>query len=93
MPSGRKVRAFMDDGTEYVTWISQRDVAKWEMQDFYTENGATLATRYQTWSSLHRTGQVKIAWTTFDKDFDYVRFEDDEEVVADPTQKDQPQEG
>ncbi|MGC4769201.1 hypothetical protein ACLQ25_09500 [Micromonospora sp. DT44] len=62
----------MEDGTMYGVVADQRDIAKWEVQDFgcpFTEvedRTPMLAMRWLAWSALSRRGEVTLAWPEFD---------------------------
>lgn len=66
-----ELRAEMEDGTTYDVVADQRDLAKWEVQDFgcpFTEmeNRAMLASRWLAWSALSRRGLIDLKWPDFD---------------------------
>jgi len=66
-----ELRAEMEDGTTYDVVADQRDVAKFEVQDFgcsAMELGSRMATayRYMAWSALTRRGEIKLKWLEFD---------------------------
>ncbi len=61
----------MEDGTTHDVVADQRDVAKWEIQDFgcpYSEfeTRSMLAMRWLAWSALTRRGAVTLSWLEFD---------------------------
>lgn len=82
--------ARMDDGTEFDIKADQRDLAKYEQQDFYTENGRFTQMRFVAYNYLRRTGQTKLMWQKWDDTC--VEIESKKADAVDPTQQDQPSE-
>ncbi|RKN38451.1 hypothetical protein [Micromonospora endolithica] len=65
------LRAEMEDGTTYDVVADQRDIAKWEVQDFgtaFADIGSRqhMAYRWLAWSALTRRGLVDLEWPEFD---------------------------
>ena len=62
----------MEDGTTHDVVADQRDIAKWEVQDFgcpFTEiddRTPMLAMRWLAWSALSRRGEITLSWLDFD---------------------------
>ncbi|WP_420123207.1 hypothetical protein [Nakamurella sp.] len=61
----------MEDGTTHDVVADQRDVAKWEIQDFgcpFADIDARphLALRWLAWSALSRRGLTTLSWPDFD---------------------------
>ncbi|MER5703477.1 hypothetical protein ABT023_16250 [Micromonospora sp. NPDC002296] len=68
-----ELRVEMDDGTTYDVVADQRDVARWEIQDFGCPIGQIdtrmhLAYRWLAWSALTRRQQITLSWPDFDRD-------------------------
>lgn len=66
-----ELRAEMEDGTTYDVVADQRDVAKWEIQDFGCpfsdiDSRSMLALRWLAWSALTRRGLIELKWDEFD---------------------------
>ncbi|MFD6770884.1 hypothetical protein ACFWC6_32215 [Micromonospora chalcea] len=85
----------MEDGTTHDVVADQRDISKWEAQDFgcpfeaIPQRTPMLAMRWIAWSALSRRGLTDLKWPEFDAECIEVRdFEGDGEVQAkeaDPT--------
>lgn len=66
-----ELRVEMEDGTTYDVVADQRDVAKWEVQDFGCsirewDSRMNLAYRFLAWSALKRRGLIDLTWDQFD---------------------------
>ncbi|MBQ1042366.1 hypothetical protein KBX03_07590 [Micromonospora sp. C72] len=67
-----ELRAEMEDGTTYDVVADQRDIAKWEVQDFGRPFRASLDEcphmlfRWLAWSALTRRSEIDLSWTDFD---------------------------
>ena len=66
-----ELRAEMEDGTTHDVVADQRDIAKWEVQDFGCpfsdlDSRPMLALRWLAWSALKRRGMVDMTWDEFD---------------------------
>lgn len=66
-----EIRAEMEDGTVHDVVADQRDVAKWEVQDFgcsfaEIDTRPMMALRWLAWCALSRRGETKLAWPEFD---------------------------
>lgn len=66
-----ELRAEMEDGPTYDVVADQRDVAKWEIQDFGCpfsdiDTRSMLALRWLAWSALSRRGLIDLKWDEFD---------------------------
>ena len=92
-----ELRAEMEDGTTYDVVADQRDVAKFEVQDFGCSARDMLsriatAYRYLAWSALTRRGEIKTPWQEFDAQCVEVTDTPDEEsaVPADAEDPGQP---
>lgn len=83
-----ELRAEMEDGVTHDVVADQRDVAKFEVQDFgcsSTElmSRAATAYRFMAWSALTRQGVVKLKWPEFDAQcVEVIDMPDDEESAA-----------
>ncbi|MGK5737275.1 hypothetical protein [Micromonospora sp. URMC 103] len=77
----------MEDGTTFDVVADQRDVAKFEIQDFgcsATELSSRFATayRFMAWSALSRRGETKLKWSDFDAQcVEVVDMPDEESAV------------
>lgn len=54
----------MDDGEVYTVVADQRDLARYEEQEFYDPNHPFITTRYLAWSASQRTDH-RISWGNF----------------------------
>ena len=54
----------MDDGGEHDVVADQRDLAKWEVQDFAGDR-PVLQVRFLAWSALSRQGVYRQPWDRF----------------------------
>lgn len=54
----------MEGGETYAVVADQRDVSKFEMEDFYTPRKHTMA-RYLAWAASRRQGLTKLRWDDF----------------------------
>ncbi|MEV0156876.1 hypothetical protein AB0H57_24535 [Micromonospora sp. NPDC050686] len=66
-----ELRVEMEDGTTYDVVADQRDVARWEIQDFGCpfsdiDSRPMLALRWLAWSVLTRRGEITMTWPEFD---------------------------
>lgn len=66
-----ELRAEMEDGTVHNVVADQRDVARWEIQDFGTpfsliDSRIHMAMRWLAWCALRRRGETKLPWEKFD---------------------------
>lgn len=67
-----RLRAELEDGTDFEVSADQRDVAKWETQPFGTplnQVASRLFTyqRFIAWSAAKRQGLTKLDWPKFDE--------------------------
>jgi hypothetical protein len=69
----------MEDGTWFDVRVDQRDVAAWEMQDFYDDSRSTVRMRYTAFNAASRTGKTSLSWPKFNATCISVRFDDTEE--------------
>lgn len=80
-----ELQAEMEDGTTHKVVADQRDIAKWEVQDFGCpfsdlDSRPMLALRWLAWSALKRRGEVDLTWDEFDaKCIEAGQLDDDEE--------------
>jgi hypothetical protein len=56
----------MDDGETYVITADQRDVSKFEMEDFFTTRRHTML-RYLAWAASSRQKKTKLSWEEFNE--------------------------
>lgn len=66
-----EMRVEMEDGATHEVVADQRDIAKWEVQDFgcpfpHIEERGHLAYRWLAWSALSRRGLTELGWPQFD---------------------------
>lgn len=66
-----EIRAEMEDGTTHDVVADQRDIARWEIQDFgcpfsQLDTRVMLAMRWLAWSALKRRGEIDMTWDQFD---------------------------
>ncbi|MCT2277992.1 hypothetical protein M3G91_10180 [Micromonospora chalcea] len=63
----------MEDGTTHDVVADQRDIARWEIQDFgclFSEiesRSPMLALRWLAWSAMSRRGLTALPWPEFDE--------------------------
>ncbi|SCF06583.1 hypothetical protein [Micromonospora mirobrigensis] len=79
-----ELHAEMEDGTEHDVVADQRDVAKWEIQDFgcpfdNIHTRPLLAYRWLAWSAMSRRGLTSLKWDEFDAQCIEVRDQDHDE--------------
>jgi hypothetical protein len=55
----------MDGGAEHDVHADQRDLAKWEVQDFAAEGRTHLQSRFLAWSALTRAGEYRQPFERF----------------------------
>lgn len=66
-----ELRVEMDNGDTHDVVADQRDVARWEVQEFGTpfneiKARANLAYRWLAWSAMSRRGLTALSWSDFD---------------------------
>ena len=71
----------MDDGSEHEVVGDQRDLAKWEVQDFAGDR-PVLQVRFLAWSALSRHGVYRQPWERFNN-VDCVEVVDRDEAQQD----------
>jgi hypothetical protein len=54
----------MEGGEAYEVVADQRDLSRFEMEDFYTPRKHTIA-RYLAWAASKRQGLTKLGWPEF----------------------------
>lgn len=55
----------MDDGQTWSVVADQRDLARYEVQDFYNPARLFTGVRFLAWSASHRAGKTKLSWVPF----------------------------
>lgn len=82
-----ELRVEMEDGTTYDVVADQRDVAKFEVQDFGCSSNVLMsristAYRFMAWSALTRRGETKLKWPEFDRQcVEVIDMPDEESAV------------
>lgn len=66
-----EINAEMESGEVYKVVADQRDIAKWEIQEFgcpfpELESRSMLGMRWLAWHALHRMQRVTMTWSAFD---------------------------
>lgn len=79
----------LEDGTTWDVTADQRDVAKFELQDFYAPDRIRTMVRFIAWNASQRQDLTKLGWPKFDQVCVDVSGAADEEPDVDPTQPDQ----
>ncbi len=80
-----RLEVTMDDGTEYVVFADQRDLAAWEASD--VTGGQHTMIRHWAWSAMRRNGQYAGNFQKFtEKDCVQAASFSDEFGKADPGQ-------
>ncbi|MBM0274134.1 hypothetical protein [Micromonospora tarensis] len=93
-----ELRVEMEDGTTHDVVADQRDVARFEVQEFGCSSvdmmsRISTAYRFMAWSVLTRRGETKLTWPKFDATcVEVIDMPDDEEsaVPADAEDPGQP---
>lgn len=55
----------MEDGTSYEVVADQRDLARYEVQDFYNPSRLITAVRFLAYSASLRARKTELAWPKF----------------------------
>ncbi|MEU5965953.1 hypothetical protein ABZ777_32510 [Micromonospora parva] len=83
-----ELRVEMEDGTTYDVVADQRDVARFEVQDFGCSSSVLMsristAYRFMAWSALTRRGEITLKWAEFDATcVEVIDMPDDEESAS-----------
>jgi hypothetical protein len=68
MPIQLEFRVVMDGGKEHNVVADQRDLARWQVQDFAADKGRDIVmVRFLGWSAMTRQGLTKASWDTFNE--------------------------
>lgn len=55
----------LEQGDTWEAWVDQRDIAAWELQEFYDDNRTTVRMRYTAYAASVRSGQTSLSWPKF----------------------------
>jgi hypothetical protein len=77
----------MDGGEKWTVVADQRDVAKYEAQDFYDPGKRITMTRFIAWTASRRQGLTKLSWPAFDAVCVEASDPEDEDTELDPTNR------
>lgn len=84
----------LEDGATWDVVVDQRDIAAWEMQDFYDDERTTVRMRYTAFNASSRTAKTNLSWPKFNAACVSVTFNgsdseaDEADAEVPPTQPD-----
>lgn len=79
----------MESGDTWDVVGDQRDLAKWEVQDFHDPSRLITMTRFIAWSASLRQQKTKLSWEKFNAQCVEARDMSPEDEDLDPTKPDQ----
>lgn len=81
-----EIEVQMEGGEQFTVVADQRDLARYEVQPFYSLARRMTMMRFLGWSASYRQGRTKLPWEKFDEQCVEAGDPAEEDTVLDPTQ-------